>query len=85
MTFSTEQTADYLHCSPAQVTALIRRGELKAAKIGRSYAVKQEWLDEFLEAKAQRDFENAKVAAVLPAKKVHQRTPDLSRYLGMLQ
>ncbi len=81
--FDTKSAADYLHCSQSHLTGLIRRGELKAVKVGRGYTIKQEWLDDFLETRAAFDTEKAKAEAVLPVRKMNQQ-PDLSRYLRAL-
>jgi len=78
-TFDTKSAAQYLHCSPSRVTDLIRCGSLKAAKVGRGYTIKQEWLDAFLDEQT----EITERAAVLPIRKETPQ-PDLSKYLKLL-
>ncbi len=48
------QVADYLQLSPAAVYRLIRRKQLAASRIGRSYRIPREDLDAFLLAHSTR-------------------------------
>lgn len=43
------QTAAILQVHLHTVQALVRRGELRAAKVGRAYRFKRRWISEYLE------------------------------------
>ena len=78
--FNIKSAAEYLQCSPTIVYGLIKRGELKAAKLGKSYVIKPEWLDACLESRAEKQQEIERASVVLPLQK-RKPLPDLSRYL----
>jgi excisionase family DNA binding protein len=67
--------AEYLHCSESRMLELIRSGRVRAAKPGKAYIIKPEWLDEFLESEADRVTHEARKA---PGKV--RALPDLDRY-----
>jgi excisionase family DNA binding protein len=86
MTLDTEQAADYLHCSPSRIAELVSLGQLRAARIGRGFVFKTEWLDRFLEEEADRhtaEISAGRCAAMAaPAEKRGRKRalPDLARY-----
>ena len=75
---NTEAAAEYLHCSESRMLELIRSGRVRAAKPGKTYIIKPQWLDEFLEDEAERNAGSARADAVKP--KTAGRLPDLDRY-----
>ncbi|OGW13340.1 MAG: hypothetical protein A3G93_07820 [Nitrospinae bacterium RIFCSPLOWO2_12_FULL_45_22] len=46
VTYPVEAVAKLLHCSPGGVRSMIRRGELRAIKIGRRYLIPESAIDE---------------------------------------
>lgn len=50
---TTREVADKLKIDPTTVTYYIRKGQLKAIKLGRGYRVSQEELERFLESKKE--------------------------------
>jgi len=81
-----DETAKYLSLTPETVRRLIRRGELRATKLGKVWRVSREVL---------RRVENGEAAhsqATTPAASTHDTTPDqtasgnpLARALAMVQ
>jgi len=47
--FTLQEVAKYLKVSAQTITKLIKRGELKARKVGRVYRLTQEDVDRYLE------------------------------------
>lgn len=43
------EVASYLGLHPKTVCAYIREGKIRAIRCGRSYRIRKEWLDEFIE------------------------------------
>lgn len=43
------EAAEAMRVHLQTVQALIRRGELRAARVGRVYRIKREWLDQYLD------------------------------------
>lgn len=43
------ETAALMKLHIQTVQALVRRGELRAAKVGRTYRIKRAWIDEYLD------------------------------------
>ena len=70
-TLDTQQAAAYLHCGETKMLELARSGQIRAAKIGKTYVFRAEWLDRFLEEEADRQAQPAKCK---------RRLPDLDRY-----
>ena len=64
--------ASVLHCSPSRVDELRAAGKLRGAKPGKSWVFKPSWIDEYLEAAADRRPATPRTAA--------RRVPDLSAY-----
>lgn len=48
--WTTEQVADALKYEIQYVRYLIRAGKLRALKAGRTYRVRPEWVDEYIES-----------------------------------
>lgn len=46
--FTAPETAALMKCHIQTVQALVRRGELRAAKVGRTYRIRKSWIDEYL-------------------------------------
>ncbi|OBB53131.1 helix-turn-helix domain-containing protein [Mycolicibacterium fortuitum] len=44
-----EEAANYLKISLPTFMDLIKRGELRAAKVGRQWRIKRSWIEEYLE------------------------------------
>jgi len=44
-TYTVEEVADLLHCSSGGIRAMIRRGDLRAIKIGRRYLIPEAAID----------------------------------------
>ena len=50
LTYSIPEAAKALGVSNQMVYAFISQNRLRAAKIGRAWAIKPEWLDEFIDS-----------------------------------
>lgn len=76
-TYTVEAVAELLHCSPAGVRAMIRRGELRALKISRLYLIPESAIDNlgFGELKLFADIEDAS-AYVKELRQTAERKPD---------
>lgn len=48
MVYTVEEVADILKVSPQTVRALIKRGEMKAVRVGGQIRIRQQDLDEYL-------------------------------------
>ena len=44
-TYTAEEVAELLHCSPGGVRSMIRRGDLRAIKVGRRYLIPESAID----------------------------------------
>jgi excisionase family DNA binding protein len=77
---NTTTAAEYLHCSESRMLELIRSGRVRAAKPGKAYVIKAEWLDDFLEDEAERQASAARGQASGPGRR--REPPDLDRYAG---
>jgi excisionase family DNA binding protein len=84
MTYNTKTAAEYLHCSESRIAELIAAGHLRAARVGRGYTLKREWLDSFLDEESARQMAEAKAASVRPQAPARRRAratlPDLDLY-----
>jgi excisionase family DNA binding protein len=86
MTLDTEKAAEYLHCSPSRIAELVGLGQLRAARIGRGFVFKTEWLDRFLEEEADRHTAEIRAGRCVPARthgesRSRKRAlPDLAQY-----
>ena len=60
-TYTAEEVAELLHCGPGGVRAMIRRGDLRAIKIGRRYLIPESAIDAlgFNDLKLFADIKNA--------------------------
>jgi len=76
-TYTVESVAKLLHCSPAGVRSMIRRGELRALKISRRYLIPESAIDElgFAELKLFADIEDAS-EYVRELRQTAERKPD---------
>jgi excisionase family DNA binding protein len=80
---SSEQAGELLGCSVSQISELVRARRLRAARIGRGYRFRRGWLDDFLEAEADRYDAELAAADAQPAKAKRgplRVLPELSRY-----
>ncbi|MEA3641873.1 MAG: helix-turn-helix domain-containing protein [Lamprobacter sp.] len=80
---SSEQAGELLGCSPSQISELVRARRLRAAKIGRGYRFRREWLDRFLEAEADRydaELQAADAQPVQAKRGPRRELPDLVKY-----
>jgi len=80
---SSEDAADLLGCSVSQISELVRSRRLRAAKIGRGYRFRRVWLDDFLEAEADRHQAELLAADARPERArrgARRALPDLGRY-----
>ena len=66
-TYNVAQAAAYLKCHPETVREMIRSGKLLAAKIGRSYCIRQAHLDALL-----AEAENQSVQALARSRSTQQ-------------
>ena len=60
-TYTAEAVAELLHCSPGGIRSMIRRGDLRAIKIGRRYLIPESAIDAlgFADIKLFSDIKNA--------------------------
>ncbi|MFQ5779896.1 MAG: helix-turn-helix domain-containing protein [Nitrospiria bacterium] len=60
-TYTAEEVAELLRCSPGGVRSMIRRGELRAIKVGRRYLIPESAVDAlgFAEIKLFADIKDA--------------------------
>lgn len=47
---TTTEAAKYARCSPGSIWTAVKRGRLRAAKIGRNLRFREEWINQWLEA-----------------------------------
>lgn len=50
---TTDQAAEYLQLAPPTVRKLIRRRELRAVRIGKTYRTTKQWCDEYMTGKTE--------------------------------
>ena len=76
-TYTVESVAELLHCSPAGVRSMIRRGKLRALKISRRYLIPESAIDElgFSDLKLFADIEDAS-KYVRELRQATERKPD---------
>ena len=72
-----KEAAEYLSCSDNRMLELIRSGQLRAAKPGKSYLIKPEWLDAYLEDEADRLSNRASKKPI----QTNKELPNLDIYL----
>lgn len=46
------EVAAYLRCSVAHVRRELRAGEMRSVQLGRSYRIRRQWADSYLEKRA---------------------------------
>ncbi|HCG46495.1 MULTISPECIES: excisionase family DNA-binding protein [Corynebacterium] len=49
---TTEEAANYLRCSPTHVRRALRRGDLRGVLFGKTYRIRREWADSYMEGMA---------------------------------
>jgi len=52
--YTLKEAADFLHMSERTAYDLVHTGELKAAKIGGKYIIKEEWIDDLIMSTAEK-------------------------------
>lgn len=76
-TYTAEEVAELLRCSPGGVRSMIRRGELRAIKVGRRYLIPESAIDAagFAELKLFADIKDAS-AYVRKIRRAAELKPD---------